>query len=280
MNLMSFKESRGNLLLALRRVLRPLTRLMIRVGIRFPEFDAITKEVFIESAIRDLNHHVLPSRERIAVLAGLTRCAVNDYIDGGERSLAMDPTVRGLLVEVLHKWHTAPGYVGPYGIPLELEFETPANRCIRSLVSLVSHKIKPQVILEELLRSGAVLRSGGSRFRATSRTFMMPDPTSPALIEAFGMTVSRLGTTLEYNMDPKHLNKRLERRVFASRGVPETLLPAFEDYARTKASEFLLELDNWLASHSKEDSREPDGDRKVDTGVNVFLYVSGAPERS
>jgi hypothetical protein len=251
---------------------------MIRVGVRFPEFDAISREVFIESAIRDLDHRSAPSRERIAILAGLNRCAVNQYIDGGEGNLAMDPTVRGLLVEVLHKWHTAPGYVGPYGIPLELEFEAPANRCIRSLVGLVSHKVKPHLILEELLRSGAVSRLGGGRFRAASRTFMMPDPTSPALIEAFGMTVSRLGTTLEYNMNPEHRDKRLERRVFASRGIPEALAPSFESYARSKATEFLLELDNWLASHAKEGSGVSDVDHTVDTGVNVFLYVS-RPER-
>ena len=162
--------------------------------------------------------------------------------------------------------------IGKHGA-LELEFDVPTNRCIRSLVALVSPKANPKVILKELLRSGAVLRAGDKRFRAASRTFMMPDPTSPALIEAFGMTVSRLSTTLEYNMDRNHAEKRLERRVFADRGLPVEMVPAFESYARAKAADFLLELDNWLASKSKSDANAPGPHSRVDTGVNVCLYV-------
>ena len=271
--MMSPIQPQGNLLFALRRILRSLARLLIRIGIRFEEFDTLARQVFVESAIRDCAHPGKPSRKRIAVLTGLTRAEVNRCVDGGEGVDGTDPTLRPLMVEVLHRWHTAPGYGGPYGIPLELEFDVPTNRCIRSLVALVSPKANPKVILKELLRSGAVLRAGDKRFRAASRTFMMPDPTSPALIEAFGMTVSRLSTTLEYNMDRNHTEKRLERRVFADRGLPVEMVPAFESYARAKAADFLLELDNWLASKSKSDANAPGPHSRVDTGVNVCLYV-------
>ena len=271
--MMSPTQPQGHLLFALRRILRSLARLLIRIGIRFQEFDAIARQVFVESAIRDCAHHGKPSRERISVLTGLTRAEVNRCVDGEEGVDGTDPTLRPLLVEVLHRWHTTPGYGGPYGIPLELQFDVPTNRCIRSLVALVSPKANPQVILKELLRSGAVLRAGDKRFRAASRTFMMPDPTSPALIETFGMTVSRLSTTLEYNMDRNHAEKRLERRVFADQGLPVEMVPAFESYARAKAADFLLELDNWLASQSKSDANALSPHSQVDTGVNVCLYV-------
>ncbi len=277
---MSSTQKQGHLLFALRRILKSLARLLIRVGIRFQEFDGIARQVFVESAILDCTHHGMPSRERIAVLTGLTRAEVDRCVDGGEGANGTDPTLRPLLVEVLHRWHTAPGYGGPYGIPLELEFDAPTNRCIRSLIALVNPKANPQLILKELLRSGAVLHAGDKRFRAASRTFLMPDPTSPALIEAFGMTVSRLSTTLEYNMDSNHVEKRLERRVFADRGLPIELVPMFESYARTKAADFLLELDNWLASHSKSDANAPGTHPFVDTGVNVCLYVEPPPAQT
>lgn len=271
--MMNPTQPQDHLLLALRRILRSLARLLIRIGIRFQEFDTLARQIFVESAIRDCAHHGKPSRERIAVLTGLTRAEVNRCVDGGDGVDGIDPTLRPILVEVLHRWHTAPGYGGPYGIPLELEFDVPTNRCIRSLVALVNPKVNPKVVLRELLRSGAVLRADDNRFRAASRAFMMPDPTSPALIEAFGMTVSRLSTTLEYNMDRNHAEKRLERRVFADRGLPVDMVPAFENYARAKAADFLLELDNWLASQSKSDVNAPGPHSQVDTGVNVCLYV-------
>ena len=270
---MATNETRTPMLIALRRILISLTRLFNRIGIRFDEFDAIVREIYVESAIRDIPHHNSPTRERIAVLTGLSRRQVNQCIEGGDNFSAADPTLRALLVEVLQKWHTALGYGGPYGIPLELEFAAPADRCIRSLVALVNRSADPKVVLDELLRSGSVLRAGAKRYRPASRFFMMPDPTSPALIEAFGMTLSRLSTTLEYNMDAKHSEKRLERRVHADRGLPLDLVPEFESYARNKASGFLMELDNWLATHAPSRLDAGPSGRRVETGVNVCLYV-------
>lgn len=265
----------GHLLLALRSVLRPLTRMLLRVGIRFEEFEAISREVFIESAIRDQTHLNIPSRTRIAMLTGLTRRQVNEYINDTEKVPTNAPMNTSLLIEVLQKWHTVPVYGGPYGIPLELEFDAPPDRCIRSLVALVDPNASPEAVLEELLRSGAILRASERRFRPASRFLMSTDPASPRLIERFGMKVSQFAATLEYNMDPVHTQKRLDRQVYADRGLPLELVPEFESYVRSKTTSFLMELDNWLASQREFSADIPSNDhqRQIDTGVNVFLYI-------
>jgi hypothetical protein len=99
---------------------------------------------------------------------------------------------------------------------------------------------------------------------------MLPDPGSPQVIEHVGKTLSRLGATLEYNRNSRNPAKRLERRVAADRGLPPELLPEFEKFARSRAGDFLVDLDNWLAPYA---SDEADGSDRVDAGVNVFLYV-------
>jgi len=261
------------LLLALRRILRSLTRLLLQAGIRFEDFDKLTREAFLESAIRDYPHKATPSRARIAALTGLNRRQVNQYVENGPRTGPTDLTLTPQLIEVLHRWHTAPGYGGPYGIPLELEFSDPPDRCIRSLVALVSPTANPQMVLAELLRTGSILRSGQNRFRPRSRFLMSTDPASPTLIERFGMRVSQLATTLEYNMGPMHAEKRLDRGVHADRGLPRDLASAFEGYARTKAANFILELDNWLASHAKPQGSSPDEPCQFDVGVGAFLHI-------
>lgn len=267
------EQTHRHVLRAARRTLRSLARLLIRFGVRFEEFSAITRAVYVESAIRDHVHARIPSRARISALTGLTSRQVNHCIDHEDEMPAVDPTLRALLVEVLHKWHTVPEYGGPYGIPLELEFSNPPHRSFSSLVSMVDPEANPNLLLAELLRSGAILRAGERRFRPVSRFLMMPDPNSPKLIERFGMTLSRLGSTLEYNMDPKQIDKRLERRVSADRGLPVQLVSAFEAYARGKAADFLLELDNWLAAQVEAEGVVTDASDWVDTGVNVFLYI-------
>jgi hypothetical protein len=108
---------------------------------------------------------------------------------------------------------------------------------------------------------------------------MSTDPASPILVERFGMRVSQLAETLEYNMNSKHAEKRLDRGVYADRGLPSALAPAFESYARTKAANFILELDNWLASHLQQEGDSPDQSCQFDAGVGAFLYVEPPPTK-
>lgn len=267
---MNSDRTHGHLLFALRRVLRSLARLLIRFGIQFDEFAALVQAIFIESTVRDFSHSSRPSRDRIAAVTGLTRHQVDNHIDFTENHLPSEPTMADILVEILHKWHTTPFYVGPYGIPLELEFSTPTNRCFCSLVALVDPKVNAGRALQDLQLAGAVTQPAENRFRAVSRSLLMSAPASPELIEHFGMTVWRLAEAMEYNMEPNHVDKRLQRRVSADRGLPLELVPAFEKYARNKTTEFLLDLDNWLALQPIGDSTASD---QVDAGVNVFFYV-------
>lgn len=267
---MSSPETRAPLLFALRRALRPLTQLLIRAGISFEEFADLSCGVYVESAIRDVDHATRPSRERIAVMTGLTRKQVDYFVENEGMLPEANPTLRAVLTEVLHKWHTTPEYVGPYGIPLELEFAKPAGRCFRSLVALVHPTTNPVSALDELLRIGAVAPTGGRHYRVITRSLMVPEALSLEVIEHFGERLSRLGATLEYNMDPKYADRRLERRVSADRGLPPELVQEFEKYARGRVMHFLSDLDNWLASQASE---EADSGKRVDAGVNVFFYI-------
>jgi hypothetical protein len=275
---MNSSEVRSYLVYALRRALRPIARLLIRSGIRFDEFAHLARGVYVESAIRDgTGAPGIPSRARIVASTGVARRYVDNYIDNEGALPLADPTLMRLAVEVLQKWHSTPEYAGPYGIPLELEFDAPPDRCIRSLVALVTPQADPRLVLEELIHTGAVLPAGAQHFRAVSRSFMMPDAASPQVIEHVGRTLSRLGATLEYNMDPRNPEKRLEQRVTADHGLPLELVPEFEKYARSRAVDFLVELDNWLAPHASDDV-DVDASDRVDSGVNVFLYVESPVE--
>jgi hypothetical protein len=208
---------------------------------------------------------------------GVSRHQVDYYVDSEGALPAADPTLTNILTEVLQKWHTDPQYVGPYGIPLELEFEvTGGGRSIRNLVGMVDPKVSPGIVLEEVISVGSVTYSGEKHFRATSRYFMMPEPMSAPQIEYFGNTLTRLTETLEFNMNPKNSTKRLERFVVADRGLPVDVVPNFEAYAREKTIELLLDLDNWLTPYSAPGVSE-EGYR-VPTGLNVFLYVEPAPD--
>lgn len=270
---MPSNEARKQLLYALRRFLRPIVRILVRTGIRFDEFAELARGVYIESAIRaGIENADAPIRERVALAAGVTRQQVDYYIEDEQALPVAKPTLRHVVTEVLHKWHAHPRYLGPYGVPLELEFDAPSSRSFRNLVCMVDPTASPGVVLDELLKAGSAVHSGEKHIRAVSRAFINPDGMSPSRIEDFGSTLMRFVQTLEHNFNPANSEtKRLERFVGADKGLPRELLPAFEAHARNRTQHFLGELDGWLAQYAEIGSSET-GPR-AETGVNVFFYV-------
>ena len=271
-------EARKQLLYALRRVLRPIIQILIRAGIRFDEFSELVRGVYIESAIRDgIEHAGIPTRERIALATGVTRQQVDHYVENEGDLPVAAPTLARVAVEVLHRWHTDSHYLGPYGVPLELEFEGEHAPTFRSLVANVDRNVSAGLVLDELLRAGSVIYSGEAHFRTISRAFVASEAMSPEQTEHFGYSLSRLAKTLEHNFNPANSDKRLERFVAADRGLPQELLPKFESFVRNRADLFLNDLDNWLAPYS--DAQVTDLRPRVGTGVNVFLYVEPAGDQ-
>jgi hypothetical protein len=269
---MTSSDARKQLLYAMRRVLRPLVRILLRAGIRFDEFSELVRAVYIESAIRDgIDHGGTPSRERVAISTGVTRQQVDHYIENEGEFPFAEPTLARVATEVLHKWHTDSQFLGPYGVPLELEFEGDDRRNFRSLVSKVDANVSAGLVLDELLRVRSVVYSGERYFRTISRAFVASEAMSPQQTEHFGKSLTRLVETLEHNLHPDNAAKRLERFVSADQGLPLELLPKFESFARDRANLFLGDLDNWLAPYCGAGAN--DFRPRVGAGVNVFLHV-------
>jgi hypothetical protein len=271
-------DARKQLLYAVRRVLRPIVKLMIRAGISYGEFADLARGVYVESAIRDRPEQAnVPNRDRIAFVTGLTRQQVDYYVDNDGALPTASPTLARVVTEVLHKWHTDPQYLGPYGIPFELQIDAPSGPDFRSLVAQVNRQASAGLVLEELLRAGAVIYSGEKHFRTVTRWFILPESLSPDRIEYFGAALTHLAKTLEYNVSFQNAeDKRLERFVFADKGLPCSLMPSFETFARERANRFLAEVDDWLARYRNVEATSSDA--SVDTGVHVFLYVDPASD--
>jgi Family of unknown function (DUF6502) len=265
-------DARKQLLFAVRRVLRPIVRLLIRVGVNYEEFVDVARGAYVESAIRDRSAGASPSRDGIAFATGVSRQQVDYYIDNAAAMPTVAPTLARVVTEVLHRWHTDPAYLGPYGIPLELEFDSPQGRCFQSLVSQADPAASSGQVLEELLRAGSVTPSGEKHYRAVARWFIIPETLSPQRIEYFGEALTHLALTLEHNFNLSETdNKRLERFVFADRGLPRKLLSNFEVFARDRTNRFLLDIDEWFAHSVGFDLN--DASSRVEAGVNVFLYT-------
>jgi hypothetical protein len=270
-------DARRQFLHALRRVLRPIVRLLIRHGIGYAEFADVARGAYVECAIRDsAGDGARPTREQVAQITGIPRQRVDHYIDHEDALPATRSTLANVLVETLHRWHTDPRYLDPDRVPLELEFESLSGPSFQGIVAEVNSKASPAAVLEELLRTKSVIYSDENRLRVVTRSFIWPR-SSPHGIENFGASLAQLIRTLEYNLNSASAkNNRLERFVSADQGLPARLLPSFHDFAKERANQFLLDLDDWVARFSSTviDQEGP----RTEAGINVFFFVESPPD--
>jgi len=272
------KTSRDHLLYAFRRVLRPLIRILVRSGVRYDEFLELVRGVYVETAVRDgLGDGAVPTRAKISVSTGVPRRDVDRFIDNDGALPPVTKSLAATLSEILNIWHTDPQFVGPYGIPLELEVNSQKNRSFSELVSTVDASANAHDVLDELMRFRAVVWSGDTHVRTVSRACIPVEEMSPAQLELFGNALTRLANTLQFNLDRLNSEKRLERSVISDRGLPANVVPIFEKHVRERVSELLIDLDNWLSQYSVEDQQ---GTRFERVGVAVFQFVEPGTDSS
>jgi len=264
---------RLGLLAAYRKLLQPLVRILIRSGISFGETAEVLKTVFVEVAARDFD---LPDRKtsisRIAIITGLSRKEVSKQqaiLESGE--LDVDSNLNRV-TRVLEGWHTDPTFTGPYGMPMELPFESPTSASFASLVRKHSGDMAPRAMLDELIRVGAVEQTSTGAFKVLVRMYI-PREFHPDALQRFGEVVRDFINTYEHNMDKRPGMGRFERIMFADDGLREELMPAFDALLRAKGVKFLVELHNWIGAQENAAAVKK-GQRRIRTGVGVYHFVS------
>jgi len=267
-------DARSHLFHAFRKVLRPLVKILIRAGVRHDEFAEVIKGVYVESAIRDgIGRDGPLTRARVSLTTGVPRRDVDRYIDNESLLKPPPPTHTTTLTEVLHLWHTDPVYLGPYGIPLEIDFDSTPGRNFVELVARASPVAEATEVFEDLLRSGAVARSGDRFIKVLSRYYVVSDLLSPQALENFGSAMANLARTLEHNLGIEGGRKLLQRSVIADHGLAVSQMEEFETYVKSRVQQMLEDVDDWVGKKVSQqtDPNEP----TVGTGVTVFHYVDG-----
>lgn len=262
------------LLAAYSKMLRPLVRILLRHGVTYAEFSEVVKTVFVTIAAQEFR---VPgkkmSKARIAIVTGLTRKEVQrlSSMDSDERfSLKTNLSRIG---RVLSGWHTDPDFTGPYGMPLEIRYDSdvPNDATFTRLVQQYSGDMTPRAMLDELLRVGAVVETDQNWFKAIRREYV-PHTLAPDFLERVGRGVHDFIHTVEENLLKKRGDPgRFERTVRPAGGMRAQDFPLFDAYVREKCQALLEDIDNWL---TKLEQPSPDNsDKTIQTGVGIYHFV-------
>ncbi|MFJ4346852.1 DUF6502 family protein [Pseudomonas sp. NPDC089401] len=148
-----------SMLSALRRVVRPLVRLMLRKGVTYSVFADLLKDVFVDVADREFRlDDKPPTDSRISLLTGVHRKDVRRLRGGGDRSVAALPENITLGAQLVSAWTGCQPFCSPDGQPLALpRLASVGGDCsFDGLVAKISTDIRGRVVLDEWLRLGIV----------------------------------------------------------------------------------------------------------------------------
>ncbi len=263
---------KAGLLAAYSKLLRPLIRILLRHGITYAEVSEVVKTVYVSIAANEFR---VPgkkmSKARIAIVTGLTRKEVQRISELDSKENIAPKTNLSRIGRVLSGWHTDPDFTGPYGMPLEIRYDSdvPADVTFSKLVQRYSGDMTPRAMLDELLRVGAVVETDQSWFKVLRREYV-PQTLDPDFLERVGRGVHNFVHTIEFNMQKAGPGRgRFERTVRPDSGLRAQDLPLFDQYVRQKGQAFLEDIDNWMTK--LEQPRK--GDEVVQTGVGIYHFV-------
>ena len=269
------QEVKDHLRRALSLMFKPLIRLLIAQGVTHAEFSETAKEVYVEVALRHFEDEGKVNKSRIAILTGLTRKEVKNVIDRALSSGSSEKTY-SRPARVLTGWYSDPAFQGPYGIPLEIPYESPeeGGPSFVSLVKQYSGDMAPRQMLNQLLEAGSVIEVEG-RYKAVSRTFRHAK-LSPSLIQRLGNVGYRVFSSAARNIDkdPASIGQ-FDRMVFADEGCTDNVIELFDEYIKERGQSFLEELDVWFSS--RKDLNKP-GEERKETGLYMVHYIEDKDE--
>jgi hypothetical protein len=248
-----------------------MIRILLRAGVPYQEFREVLKGAYVEAAVRDKirGHNGPLTRAMISDYTEVPLADVNRFIDDARLLAPPDPTNWGVIAEVMHIWSTDQEYLGPYGLPLELDLEQTPEKNISVLVYRADPLANPQAVLRDMVDWGVIKPIGPRHFRVTARSMLFADVLTPQALEYFGRTITDLANTIVHNMKVDG-NKRVQRSVLAD-DLPEYVLPEFESLLKDKVQKLLLDIDDWLSSN-KVHWTEPA--KMVPTGLTVFHHIT------
>ena len=167
-------QPRAAVVAALRRVLRPLVRLLVGQGITYPFLSDLLKSVYVETAASEFKvGGKLATDSRLTLLTGVHRKDIRRLRRETPPDAGPTPAMT-LGTQIVARWLGDPAYHDRNGEPRVLP-RTPSKggaESFAALVEKVSKNVRPRSVLDELVRLGVVEVDADDRVRLVTRGFI------------------------------------------------------------------------------------------------------------
>ncbi len=257
-----------------RRLLEPIASFLLKCGMTWREFSAVSKGVFVEVASRDYGIDGRPTNiSRVSILTGIGRKEVKrlrDTAHTADPAKLVDKSTDA--TRLLAGWHQDTDFVDAHGHPRTLarngalSFDTLCDR--------YAGDVPASAMLKELKRVGAVEEKDGQLY-AVNRYYMPVRADAQWLLSA-GNTFQDFGNNLNDNLGAKDHAPTLFLGRATNADIPKSAEPAFHAFLEEQGQSFLERMDDWLTTHAA----APDSDTdRIRLGVGLFAIAGGDSDK-
>lgn len=259
----------GALVVALRRLLRPLVHLLVARGITFPFLSGLLKQVYVDVADHDFPlEGKTQSVSRISVLSGVHRKDVRRLLTEAEpdATTIKPPPAVSLAARLLSTWMAEARFLDAKGKPKPLARVATGSDEVgfETLVATVSRgDVRPRVVLDELLRIG-VVEVDDQDCICLKAEALVPTGAFEELAYYFGRNLRDHIAASSHNIAGSQ-PPQPERALYHDQ-LSRASADRLRDLARTRGMDVLRELNNEAARLSAEDVARGDADQRVTVG--------------
>jgi len=177
----------------------------------------------------------------------------------------------GHAARVLQLWYSDARFVDSSGEPSELRFAGD-GMTFTNLVRLVGGDVPAGAVRAELVAAGSVEETAAGGLRAVKRYFV-PGNVNEDLVIGLTQIVQPVIEGLVRNTGDENVEPFVQRLAYSDRLLPAAV-PLFRHIARSRCSDFVQSIDDWLSSN--EIAAGAHADESLRVGVGVFYFEGAA----
>lgn len=261
---------------ALSRILRPLVRILLRLGVPYQACAETLKSVYVDVAFKDFGiKGRKQTKSRVTVITGLSHVEVDRQMRSNEPAEPHSIRRWHRAGRVLTHWTEDPEFADADGNPAILPLEG-GSQSFHDLVEKHSGGATVRAVLDELVRSNAVcLRE--NRVQLIKPSYLADtNHEDVEKLGLLGLATSDLLSTIEWNIRPNQASPRAQQTISLDH-FPAALAPDACRYLSEKVNAFANEVDTHLSAMAQGYDLRP-GEariRRLGLGLYGFLEQSG-----
>ncbi len=264
-----------SLMAAVRRLLRPLVKLLLNYSVQYPAFTNLLKQTYVEMATAMPVDGKIQTDSRVSLLTGIHRLDVkrlrNEIVSGNEGP----PMSVSIGAQIVARWTAHAEYLDNKGRPLPLHRLASAGGMMsfESLVRSVSKDIRPRVVLDEWLRLGIAQVDNLDRVILLTDAFV-PSHGLDEKLFYLGKNVHDHLDACAHNLTQPDVPPLLERSVYYDHLSKDSTL-ILSTYARQLSSQVMQAFSQKAMELQERDHQNADARHRVTYG----LYFNKANEQ-